>query len=101
MAGPRSIQSQVAKGVQTERGLSSDTAGMTTAFTSLSSTSLPLVQILHSNFVTQSVVKEQQRRVSSLESELKAKDTAHGGLQAKLEDLQVTDQCNALCITLF
>lgn len=43
--------------------------------------------------VVQSVVKEQQRRVSTLEAELKAKDTAHGGLQAKLEDLQVTHAC--------
>jgi len=37
----------------------------------------------------QSVVKEQQRRVSALETELKAKDSAHGTLQTKLEELQV------------
>ena len=37
----------------------------------------------------QNVVKEQQRRVSTVEAELKAKDTAHGGLQAKLEEMQV------------
>ena len=38
----------------------------------------------------QSVVKEQQRRVSALEAELKSKDTEYGGLQAKLVELQVT-----------
>lgn len=42
------------------------------------------------NCLLQSVVKEQQRRVSALETELKAKDSAHGSLQTKLEELQVS-----------
>lgn len=41
----------------------------------------------------QSVVKEQQKRVSALEAELKAKDSEYGGLQAKLVELQVTSPC--------
>lgn len=56
-------------------------------FGSLHSTSLhmnPLVLCL-----LQSVVKEQQRRVSALETELKAKDSTHGTLQTKIEELQV------------
>ena len=100
-AGPRGIQSQIAEGVQTERGLSPDTAGMRTASTSLHSTFLPLIHVPHEHSVTQSVVKEQQRRVSTLEAELKTKDSAHGGLQAKLEDLQVTDPCvsDVICVS--
>ncbi len=40
--------------------------------------------------LVQSVVKEQQRRVSALETEVKAKDNAHGTLQTKLEELQAS-----------
>lgn len=54
---------------------------------------MAVIHVSQAQPVTQSVVKEQQRRVSTLEAELKAKDTAHSGLQAKLEDLQVTSAC--------
>lgn len=41
----------------------------------------------------QNVLKEQQRRVSALEAELKAKDTKYDGLQAKIVEVQVKYPC--------
>lgn len=37
----------------------------------------------------QNVITQQQKRVSALETELKAKDSEHGTLRTKLEQLQV------------